>query len=226
VPRTKKAFEAELSNVRRWIQYADADIVIHNQRLGQFLHDALAVRRQQLQQVAQQIQDIGIPIRKRTSAVSAVPDEPQPTRQRTTKPKSRRPIQEYDVALSFAGENREYVQEVAKLLRTAEIKVFYDDFETVKLWGRNLLDHLGEIYGRKSRFVTMFVSKYYAQKVWPTHERQSAQARAITENEVVLLPARFDDTEIPGLPATTSYIDLRKVAPKQLAEMIKEKLAE
>ena len=115
---------------------------------------------------------------------------------------------------------------MATLLRASGIKVFYDKFETVQLWGRNLPDHLGEIYGKKSRFVVMFISQYYPQKAWPTHERQSAQARAIKENKVVLLPGRFDDTEIPGLPASTAYVDLRKVAPTQLAEMIQQKLAE
>jgi hypothetical protein len=96
----------------------------------------------------------------------------------------------------------------------------------VQLWGRNLADHLGEIYGKRSRFVVMFISKHYPHKGWPTHERQSAQARAIRENKIVLLPARFDDTEIPGLPATTSYVDLRQMTPVQLAELIKQKLAE
>ena len=39
-------------------------------------------------------------------------------------------------------------------------------------------------------------------------------------------PARFDDTEIPGLPSTTGYIDLRQTTPEQLAELIKQKLSE
>ena len=96
----------------------------------------------------------------------------------------------------------------------------------MQLWGRNLADHLGEIYGKRSRFVVMFVSKHYPHKGWPTHERQSAQARTIRENKIVLLPVRFDDIDILGLPSTTAYIDLRQVTPKQLAEMVKRKLAE
>ena len=78
VPRTKEAFDAELSNVKQWIQYVDDDVAIHNQSLAKLLHDALAVRRQQLQQAAQQIQDIGIPIRKRSSPVSAAPAPANP----------------------------------------------------------------------------------------------------------------------------------------------------
>jgi hypothetical protein len=222
---TKDFFQAELSSVKQWIQYTDADVEVHNQRLPQLLEGALNFRRKQLEQVAEQFQGLGIPIRKRTSAMQAESEPAQEPAKRSKSPASIK-THEYDIALSFAGEDRHYVEEVATELRASGIKVFYDQFETVQLWGRNLADHLAEIYGKRSWFVVMFVSKYYPHKGWPTHERQSAQARAIKENKVVLLPARFDDTEIPGLPATTGYIDLRKVTPNELAEMIKQKLAE
>jgi hypothetical protein len=225
VSATKHSFKEELSSVKQSIQYADADVEIHNQRLAGLLKDTLALRRKQLEQVAEQFQDLGIPIRKRPSVAQA---ESQPVREPATRSRSPRSIKayEYDVALSFAGEDRHYVEQVAKELQASGIKVFYDQFEKVQLWGRNLADHLGEIYGKRSRFVVMFVSKHYPHKGWPTHERQSAQARAIRENKIVLLPARFDDTEIPGLPASTAYVDLRRVTPRQLAEMIQQKLAE
>lgn len=43
----------------------------------------------------------------------------------------------YDIALSFAGEDREYVEKVATLLKENGIKVFYDKFEQVDLWGKD-----------------------------------------------------------------------------------------
>lgn len=221
VPSTKHYFDSEISNIKQWIQYAAVDVESHNQCLGQLLSDALARRREQLGQTAEQIQSLGLPVRRRPSA-------PQATlsRERGATPTSRAPDKDYDVALSFAGEDRDYVEKVAALLQASGVKVFYDKFETIQLWGRNLADHLGEIYGKRSRFVVMFISKLYPHKGWPTHERQSAQARAIRENKIVLLPARFDDTEIPGLPSTTGYIDLQQTTPEQLAELIKQKLSE
>ena len=45
--------------------------------------------------------------------------------------------QEYQVALSFAGEQRSYVEEVARHLQEKAIGVFYDGFEKVRLWGTN-----------------------------------------------------------------------------------------
>lgn len=130
----------------------------------------------------------------------------------------------YDVALSFAGEDRAYVDEVAKVLKDAGVRPFYDNYEQVSLWGKNLYDHLDWVYREASQFCVVFVSEHYAQKVWTNHERQSAQARAFQENEEYLLPARFDETQIPGLRPTIGYLDISNMPPKQLAQMILEKL--
>ncbi|TMP76812.1 molecular chaperone Tir, partial [Pseudoalteromonas phenolica] len=35
---------------------------------------------------------------------------------------------EFEIALSFAGEDREYVDQVANLLKDSGVKVFYDLF--------------------------------------------------------------------------------------------------
>ena len=91
------------------------------------------------------------------------------------------PSRHYDVALSFAGENRPYVEQVATGLKTAGVEVFYDDFEKATLWGKNLVEHLAEIYQKNSRYVVMFISEHYVRKVWPKHERQHAQAGARRE---------------------------------------------
>lgn len=131
---------------------------------------------------------------------------------------------QFDVALSFAGEDRKYVEEVASNLRKMGIKVFYDKYELVTLWGKNLYDHLQDVYQNKARYTVFFISKDYAEKVWTNHERKSAQAKAFISNEDYILPARFDDTEIPGLLPTIAYINLLKYSPKEFAELIKEKI--
>jgi hypothetical protein len=130
----------------------------------------------------------------------------------------------YDVALSFAGEDREYVEAVAESLRDRGFRVFYDKFEEVNLWGKNLYDHLSEVYEKLARYTVMFISKHYANKAWTGLERQSAQARAFNENAEYILPARFDDTEIPGLPKTVAYISLHGREPSDLADRIAQKL--
>lgn len=131
----------------------------------------------------------------------------------------------YHIALSFAGEDRIYVEKVAIQLRAAGVEVFYDLFEEADLWGKDLYAHLSEVYQKKAIYTVIFVSAAYRDKLWPNHERRNAQARAFSEGSEYILPALFDKTvEIPGLLKTTGHIDLTKKAPEQLADLIIEKL--
>lgn len=129
----------------------------------------------------------------------------------------------YDVCLSFAGEDREYVEGVAAELKRLNVKVFYDRYEEAWLWGKDLYQHLDDIYRNKARFCLIFVSAAYAKKLWTKRELASAQARALRENEYVL-PVRLDDTEVPGLTPTVAYINGRERSPEQLAALVGMKL--
>jgi len=132
---------------------------------------------------------------------------------------------QYQVALSLAGENRDYVRKVADYLKNNNISVFYDEFEEDKLWGKNLYDYLSDIYKNRARYTVIFISKHYKNKVWTNHERVSAQARALEENQEYILPAKFDETEIPGLERTIYYLNLKKFSPTEVAKKIIKKLS-
>ena len=82
---------------------------------------------------------------------------------------------QYDVALSFAGVDRHYAEQLAKLLEAAGYSVFYDKNELAHLWGTNLYDCLSSIYKDEARCCVMFLSKHYGQDGWTKHERESAQ---------------------------------------------------
>lgn len=226
VPQTKVRFEEQLKSVKQYLEWGKADVVGHNAQIRSMIGAAWKQRQEQLRAGKQNIESLGYPVRRRDEVTAVPQSQPAPSvkKQATNRHTDEQSLA-YDVALSFAGENRDYVEQVAQCLKEAGVNVFYDKFETAQLWGQDLADHLGEVYGKKSRFVVMFISKYYPSKGWPTHERQSAQARAIRENKVVLLPARFDDTEIAGLPSSTGYVDLLTTTPDQLAELIRSKLA-
>jgi len=98
---------------------------------------------------------------------------------------------DYDVALSFAGEDREYVEEVARILHALGVRVFYDKYETTDLWGKDLYTHLDDVYRKRSKYCVMFVSAHYREKLWTSHERQSAQARAFESAGQYVLPVRL-----------------------------------
>lgn len=222
IAQTKNYYTNALSSIQQWIEFQKPQIHSYNQQLRAKIVGMIANRRSRLEKVKEQAGSLGIPLRKKAEPTAG---EAAAT-MKSSKSTLARPTQMYDVALSFAGEDREYVEQVAATLKNMKVSVFYDKFEETKLWGTNLLDYLSNVYGKQSRFVVMFVSKHYATKAWPTVERQTAQARAIRENKIVVLPARFDDTELPGLPSTVAYIDLRKRSSRELAEIIRQKLAE
>lgn len=132
---------------------------------------------------------------------------------------------EFDVALSFAGEDRKYVEKVASFLQKGGLRVFYDKYEKANLWGKDLYQHLDKVYQQTSKYVVIFVSKHYAKKLWTSHELKSAQARAFSENEEYVLPAMFDDTEIPGIRKTIGYVNANEHTPSELAKLVITKLS-
>jgi non-specific serine/threonine protein kinase len=137
-------------------------------------------------------------------------------------PKARR----YDVALSFASEDRQYVERVARELVRAGVAVYYDEYEETTTWGKNLHEHLHYVYSEAAHFTIIFISASYAEKAWPKFELRSALSRALGESREYILPARFDDTDLGGLPKTTGYVDLRRKKPEQLARLVIKKIRE
>jgi hypothetical protein len=132
---------------------------------------------------------------------------------------------EYDIALTFAGENRAYVEPIAQQLREAGVRVFYADFEQGRLWGEDLYVFFDAVFRKKARHALMFVSAAYVEKHWPMHEAKSVQARALEKaDSPYLLPVKLDDVELPGLRPTVGYIDARVVGRDRLVELVLEKL--
>ena len=134
-------------------------------------------------------------------------------------------MQKYDVALSFAAEDRQYAKTLANLLEADGYKPFYDENELANLWGKNLYAYLSSVYKDQARYCVMFLSKHYERKLWTTHERQLAQARAFQENREYILPVRLDDTEIPGIPPTVGYLDLRSMTIEEVYKALVRKLS-
>lgn len=138
--------------------------------------------------------------------------------------RSKTPRYRYDVALSFAGEDRKLADQLATLLKDRGVRVFYDSWEQAELWGKNLFDHLFAIYSEQARYCIILVSKAYSDKMWTVHERRAAQQRVLENRDVeYLLPVRIDDTRLPGLPNTVAYLDV-EIGMPQIAGLFVKKL--
>jgi TIR domain len=132
---------------------------------------------------------------------------------------------QWDVVLSFAGGQRDYVAQVAAALKARGVRCFYDADEQPGLWGKHLAEELPAIYGEQAGAVVVFISAEYAARDWTRLERRAALDRAARERREYVLPARFDDTPLPGLLTGIVTTDLRGRAPQEFAAMIAAKLA-
>lgn len=131
----------------------------------------------------------------------------------------------YDVAFSFAGEQRGYVKDVYDYLTLKGVKVFYDQDEAVdaETWGQNLVDYFNDIFRHKAKFCIVFISQEYANKIWTNYERQVIQARGLVDQGYIL-PARFDGTKLAGEIETTKYVNLAHLTPEDFGNIILRKI--
>jgi TIR domain len=131
---------------------------------------------------------------------------------------------DFDVVLSFAGEDRVVAKEIAEALLRRGVRVFFDDYEKATLWGVDLYAYLSDIYQNRAHFCVMLTSRYYAKKLWTKHERRVAQARAFQDNSVYILPVRLDGTSIEGVLPTVGYLDWAKEDGNTIADAVVKKL--
>lgn len=132
----------------------------------------------------------------------------------------------FDVALSFAGTEREHAEKLAKTLKDNGFSVFYDEFYPEYLWGKNLVDTFDEVFRKRARFCVLFISKEYVLRNWTNQERQSAQARALKEKgKEFILPIRVDDSDLPGMPDTIAYLPI-KLGIDKIAQLLMKKIRE
>lgn len=130
----------------------------------------------------------------------------------------------YDLALSYASENRDLAQALALELKRRGVAVFYDRLEQADLWGKDLYQHLSDVYRYRARYCLVFVSAAYARRTWTRFELTSAQARALASEHEYILPLRLDETELPGLPSTVAYVDARQLSVGEIVDLVLQKL--
>jgi hypothetical protein len=105
---------------------------------------------------------------------------------------------EYDVALSFAGENRELAKHIANQLGELDVPVFYDQAFEANFLGKAWAKKFKEIFADESRYVVVLLDKYHADKIWPTFEREHFSPRVADEH---VIPIYLDDTKFVGISA-------------------------
>ena len=132
----------------------------------------------------------------------------------------------FKVALSFPGEQREYIAAVATEVkkRLGEGTVFYDKDFTAQLARPNLDTLLQKIYLNNSDLVVVFASADYERKQWCGIEWRAIRNIIKNKSDHALMFMRFDDTVISGSFSIDGYVDLRDYSPIQAARLIVERV--
>jgi tetratricopeptide (TPR) repeat protein len=108
----------------------------------------------------------------------------------------------FAIALSFPGERREYVEQVANALLPSfgddKSRIFYDDWHESLIIGYTSDRKLQSIYATESDLIVPFFSEDYVKKDWPGVELRAIEALIFNREFDRVMPFRFDDVEIPG----------------------------
>nr|VFJ60817.1 MAG: TIR domain-containing protein [Candidatus Kentron sp. FW] len=130
----------------------------------------------------------------------------------------------FAIALSFPGEHRAFVREIAEHL--AELlgkeRIFYDDWYEADLLGTDLDLKLTGVYGKESEMVVPFFSEHY-QKPWCGIEW--ATIREIMKDhrkENRVIPVAMDDTPIEGWGSLNYPIYPKGRSGREIAELIRD----
>jgi hypothetical protein len=133
----------------------------------------------------------------------------------------------FQIALSFPGESRARVQQIAENLSVSVPKesILYDRWLAPELARPNLDIYLTDLYKKESLFLVFFLSGHYAQKEWCGLEWRVGRDLLKQKQEPRLMPLRLDDAEIPGFHSIDGYLDIRDLSDAQVANAILERLA-
>jgi hypothetical protein len=147
-----------------------------------------------------------------------------------------RPVPEkFQVAFSFAGEQRDLVRAIAEALEKelGSPNVFFDEWFEHYIAGDDADLKLQEIYGERCALVVVCVSERYGGKPWTRAEYAAIRARLMKtrgsspeegHDDLGTLPIRVGEGEVEGILFNTIVPDVRKRAAAEAAELIINRL--
>ena len=132
----------------------------------------------------------------------------------------------FDVALSFPGEHRDYVERVAMGLAEAlgPNACFYDKSYRAQLAVPDADVLLQEIYGERSDLVVAFVCREYDEKKWCGVEWRKIRERLSEGGAGEIMYVRLDVGDVAGMTTLDGFVAAQEETPETVASLILEKL--
>lgn len=104
---------------------------------------------------------------------------------------------EFEIAISFAGENRKLAKYIAEQFELIDVPVFYDELYESNYLGKAWSKEFERIFLTDSRYVVCLLDSFHKEKIWPTFERDCFKKR-VPNGDVI--PVYLDDTIFVGIP--------------------------
>lgn len=132
----------------------------------------------------------------------------------------------FDVALSFPGEVRPFVEKIVEELERniGPNSYFYDNNYVSQLARPSLDILLQDIYRKRSKLVVVFLCSDYQRKEWCGVEFRAIKEIIMERDNQRIMFVKMDDGIVDGIFKTDGYIDGRKYQPKDIARFIQERI--
>lgn len=134
---------------------------------------------------------------------------------------------QYHVAISYAGPDIQYAEDLATLVEQEGYKVFFDKAKPDEVWGKDLHRFLQEVFAEQALFCVLFVSDEYKDRIWTNKELQDALSRQVKQrgNTEYILPIRLSrGASLAGLPNSIAYLSIEDHTIESIRDLLVKKI--
>jgi tetratricopeptide (TPR) repeat protein len=133
----------------------------------------------------------------------------------------------FRIALSFAGETRDFVAQVAAILarQFGKDRILYDRYHAPEFSRSDLAFYLSDLYEKEADLVVAVLCPDYENKEWCGLEWNAIFGLLKKRKASEVMLTRFELAEGKGLQGLAGYTDLDDLTPEQAASLILERLA-
>ena len=134
----------------------------------------------------------------------------------------------FRVALSFPGEHRSRVENIANTLaaRLGREKVLYDKWYAAEFARPNLDTYLSKLYHDESDLIAIFLCQEYTEKEWCALEGRAWRDVLKHKEDERLMFLRLDQAGVPGVYSIDGYLPIRRMSDAEVAAAILQRLGE
>ncbi|MGE8565260.1 MULTISPECIES: toll/interleukin-1 receptor domain-containing protein [Achromobacter] len=133
----------------------------------------------------------------------------------------------FDVALSFPGEVRPVVEQIAQELERliGPNSYFYDNNYVSQLARPSLDTLLQDIYRNRSKLIVVFIGRHYQLKDWCGIEFRAIKEIIMERDHKKIMFVKMDDGSVDGVFKTDGYVDGQRFSPQEIARFVEERVA-